>query len=236
MKTFAVTHQGLAKHENQDVYLVKNFENGSLLLAVADGLGGEAGGKWAADMAVASLDDFKPESQVVETHFEELMQAAKQRIMEAVKKEPDLEGMGTTMTAAFVRNGITYWAHVGDSRLYLFRGHEIHQITEDDTMAGFLLSEGQITKDEARIHPGSKFLFQCIGGCGEFEVHIGHFEVHEGDILVLSTDGLHDEVSEEKIVSILGSGIDIKQEAEALVCAALDAGGKDNIALVLAEV
>ena len=86
------------------------------------------------------------------------------------------------------------------------------------------------------MHPGSRFLFHCIGGCGEFELHTGNFEVRKGDLLVLSTDGLQDEVSEEKIVSFLGSEIDLKEKAEALVCAALDAGGKDNITLVLVEV
>ena len=236
MKSYAIKHRGLVKTDNQDLFFVKEFDDGSILLAVADGLGGMVGGKRAAEMAKATLNDFNPEYQPVEAHIEELMHEANRRIMETVEKEPELEGMGTTMTAAWVKNETVCWAHVGDSRLYLFRGGELQQVTEDDTMAGFLLSEGQLTKEEARTHPGNKFIFQCLGGSGEFEAYTGNFEVQQGDLLLLSTDGLHDEVPEEKIVSVLGLKIDLKEKLETLVNEALASGGEDNIALAAAEV
>ena len=231
-------HKGLVKEDNQDLFLVKEFDDGSLLMAVADGLGGMVGGKRAAEMTkecLESLSNFNPECEAVEAHIEELMQEANRKIMEIVGNEPDMEGMGTTVTAAFVMNGIVRWAHVGDSRLYLFRDDELRQITEDDTMAGFLLSEGELTKEEARIHPGSKLIFQCIGGCGEFEADTGSFKIREGDLLLLSTDGLHDEVPEDKIVRILESKTELKEKLESLVSTALATGGKDNIAVVVAE-
>jgi len=235
MKSFAMRHQGLVKDDNQDLFFVKEFEDGSILLAVADGLGGMVGGKRAAEMAKESLNNFNPECQTVEAHIEELMQEANRRIMETVEKEPDLEGMGTTLTAACVRNGTVCWAHVGDSRLYLFRGDELRQITEDDTMAGFLLSEGELTKEEARIHPGNKLVFQCIGGSGEFEADTGNFKVQVGDLLLFSTDGLHDEVPEKEIVSALRSDKNLEEKMDDLLSAALAAGGKDNIAVVMVE-
>ena len=235
MKSFAMKHKGLVKEDNQDLFLVKEFDDGSLLLAVADGLGGMVGGKRAAEMAKECLGNFSPECQAVEAHIEELMQEANRRIMETVGNEPDMEGMGTTMTAAFVTNGTVCWAHVGDSRLYLFRDDELRQITEDDTMAGFLFSEGELTKEEARIHPGGKLIFQCLGGCGEFEADTGSFKIREGDLLLLSTDGLHDEVPEEEIVHILESETELKEKLETLVSTALATGGKDNIAVVVAE-
>ena len=235
MKNFAIKHRGLVKEDNQDLFFVKGFDDDSILLAVADGLGGMVEGKRAAEMAKESLDDFNPECQSVEAHIEELMQEANRRIMQTVEREPELEGMGTTMTAALVRNGTACWAHVGDSRLYLFRDDELHQITEDDTMAGFLLSEGELTKEEARVHPGRQLVFQCIGGSGEFEADTGTFKIREGDLLLLSTDGLHDEVPEEKIVRILESKTELREKLESLVSTALDTGGKDNIAVVVAE-
>jgi serine/threonine protein phosphatase PrpC len=235
MKSSAMRHQGLVKDDNQDLFFVKEFEDGSMLLAVADGLGGMVGGKRAAEMAKESLNNFNPDCQAVEAHIEELMQEANRRIMETVEKEPDLEGMGTTLTAACVRNGTVCWAHVGDSRLYLFRGDELRQITEDDTMAGFLLSEGELTKEEARIHPGNKLVFQCIGGSGEFEADTGNFKVQVGDLLLFSTDGLHDEVPEKEIVSALRSDKDLEKKMDDLLSAALAAGGKDNIAVVMVE-
>ena len=236
MKSFAMKHRGLVKKDNQDLFFVKEFDDGCILLAVADGLGGMVGGKRAAETAKECLNNFNPECQAVEAHIEELMQEANRRIMETVEKEPDLEGMGTTMTAACVRNGTVCWAHVGDSRLYLFRGDELRQITEDDTMAGFLFSEGELTKEEARIHPGNKLVFQCIGGSGEFEADTGNFEVQAGDLLLFSTDGLHDEVPEEEIVSTLRSDKDLEEKMDNLFSAALAAGGKDNIAVVVVEV
>ena len=235
MKNCAMKHRGLVKEDNQDLFLVKEFGDGSLLMAVADGLGGMVGGKRAAEMAQECLSNFNPDCESVEAHIEELMQEANRKIMEIVGNEPDMEGMGTVVTAAFVINGIVRWAHVGDSRLYLFRDDELHQITEDDTMAGFLLSEGELTKEEARIHPGRQLVFQCIGGSGEFEADTGSFKLREGDLLLLSTDGLHDEVPEEKIVRILESKIELKEKLESLVSTALDTGGKDNIAVVVAE-
>ena len=236
MKSFAMKHRGLVKEDNQDLFFVKEFDDGCILLAVADGLGGMVGGKRAAELAKECLYNFNPECQDVEAHIEELMQEANRRIMETAEKEPDLEGMGTTLTAACVRNGTVCWAHVGDSRLYLFRGDELHQITEDDTMAGFLFSEGELTKEEARTHPGNKFIFQCIGGSGEFEADTGNFEVREGDLLLFSTDGLHDEVPEEEIMSALKSDKNLEEKTDDLLSAALAAGGKDNIALVMVEI
>jgi serine/threonine protein phosphatase PrpC len=236
MKSFAMRHRGLVKKDNQDLFFVKEFDDGCILLAVADGLGGMVGGKRAAEMARECLNNFNPNCQAVEAHIEELMQEANRRIMETVQKEPDLEGMGTTMTAACLRNGTACWAHVGDSRLYLFRGDELRQITEDDTMAGFLLSEGELTKEEARIHPGNKLVFQCIGGSGEFEADTGNFKIQAGDLLLFSTDGLHDEVPEEEIVSALRSDKDLAEKTDDLLSAALAAGGKDNIAVVMVEV
>ena len=236
MKSFAIQHRGLVREDNQDLFFVKEFDDGSILLAVADGLGGMVGGKRAAEMAKESLSNFNPAGQAVEAHIEELMQEANRRIMETVEKEPDLEGMGTTMTAAWVSNGTVCWAHVGDSRLYLFRGDELRQITEDDTMAGFLFSEGELTKEEARIHPGNKFVFQCIGGSGEFEADKGSFKVQAGDLLLCSTDGLHDEIPEEEIVLALRSDKDVEEKMDDLLSAALAAGGEDNIAVVIVEV
>jgi len=236
MKSFAIKHRGLVKEDNQDLFFVKEFDDGCTLLAVADGLGGMVGGKRAAETAKECLNNFNPECQAVEAHIEELMQEANRRIMKTVEKEPDLEGMGTTMTAACVRNETVCWAHVGDSRLYLFRGDQLRQITEDDTMAGFLFSEGELTKEEARIHPGNQLVFQCIGGSGEFEADTGSFKVQEGDLLLFSTDGLHDEVPEEEIVSTLRSDKDLEEKMDALLSAALAAGGKDNIAVVVVEV
>ena len=235
MKTYSVTHKGLVRDQNQDRFLVEEFSNGCVLLAVADGAGGETKGERAAEIAKESLVNFDRDSEAIEAQFVTLMQAADQEIVEMVEEEPDLKGMGSTMTAAFVREGVVSWAHVGDSRLYLFRGGELTQITEDDTMAGFLLEEGEITKEEARSHPGRNFLFEFIG-CGQFEPESGNFALQEHDLLLLTTDGLHDKITEEAIVSILRSETDLGEKLKTLVSTALELSGKDNVTVVGMEV
>jgi len=163
------------------------------------------------------------------------MQEADQKIFGVVEKEPDLKGMGSTLTAAFVKGEALFWAHVGDSRLYLFRGGELTQITEDDTMAGFLLAEGEISSEEARVHPGRDFLFDFIGS-GEFEEETGSFTLRKDDLLLLTTDGLHDKVPEETLVSILRSNSGLDKKLDRLVSSALKESGKDNITVVGVEI
>ena len=235
MKTAAKSHVGLVKDQNQDRFLIKEFSGDSVLIAVADGAGGTPAGEEASRVVIERLNDFQPDSQPPEADIVRLMQEADQKIFAVVEKEPDLKGMGSTFTAAFVRGETVFWAHVGDSRLYLFRGDELTQITEDDTMAGFLLTEGEITRGEARVHPGRDFLFDFIGG-GEFEEETGSFSLCKDDLLLLTTDGLHDRVPEETLVSILRSNSELDKKLDGLISAALEAGGRDNITVVGVEV
>jgi protein phosphatase len=235
MKTFSTTHKGLVRADNQDRFLVREFSNGAVLLGVADGAGGEAEGERAAEIARQSLINFDPGAMDIRAHLIESMQAADWEITEIVKRRPEFKGMGSTLTAAFVRKGVVYWAHVGDSRLYLFREGELTQVTEDDTMAGFLLTEGEISKEEARVHPGRNMLFECIG-CGGFEAETGSFRLEEGDLLLLTTDGLHDKITEETMVSILLTESELRDKLEALVAASLEASGRDNATVVGMEV
>lgn len=235
MKIHSLTHKGFVKDRNQDRFLVREFSNGSVLLAVADGAGGEPEGERAAEIAKETLKHFDHDRESVVGHLVELMQTADQRIVELVEENPELKGMGTTMTVAFVQGSVVHWVHVGDSRLYLFRSGELSQMTEDDTMAAFLLSEGQIDSEEARVHPGRSFLFECIG-CGLFEAKTGSLSVHPNDLLLLTTDGLHDRIPEEEILSILLSDAELEEKLAALVSTALDASGRDNITVVGMEV
>ena len=151
METFAITHQGLIRRENQDRYLFREFEDQVLLMAVADGMGGEAGGGLAAQIAIEAVGEFTPPDLTdIEASLIELFLAASRRIEDEVRKDPRLKGMGTTLTAACIKNGITSWAHVGDSRLYLWRKEHLTQITEDHTFVNNLVKQGVITEGEAR--------------------------------------------------------------------------------------
>ena len=235
MKTAAVTRVGLTKPQNQDQFLIKEFSSDSVLIAVADGAGGTPAGEEASGVVIDRLNDFQQDSLAPEEDLVRLMQEADEKIFGAVKREADLKGMGTTLTAAFVKGETVYWAHVGDSRLYLFRGDELTQITEDDTMAGFLLTEGEITREEARVHPGRNFLFDFIGS-GGFEEETGSFTLCKNDLLLLTTDGLHHRVPEETLVTILRSNSELDKKLDALISAALEATGKDDLTVVGMEI
>lgn len=230
MEIYAVTHPGLKRRENQDRYLVRKFDTRSLLLAVADGMGGEAGGAQAAQLALEAITYFAPDFPSIEPNFKKVFQAASQKILEEAQKDPNLQGMGTTLTAFFLKNRVAHWAHVGDCRIYLFRKGLLTQITEDQTFVNSLFKDGLITADEAAVHPMKNMLVQCVG-CGPMVVATGQFKVDPGDWVFLSTDGLHHEVAEDVLVSILTSEGTIQKKLDDLVRAALDSEGKDNITI-----
>jgi protein phosphatase len=231
MKTFAITHTGLVREDNEDRYLSVELDGGSVLLAVADGMGGEAGGGLAAQIAKDCLEDFDPHSPEPEVHLLSLMQKAHEEILRQINDSPSYQGMGTTLTAAFATENRVHWAHIGDSRLYLFSGAELRQVTGDHTIPALLLRDGEITEAEAAMHPMRNILLRCIGS-KHLEVDTGSFDLTEGDLLLLSTDGLHDEVPGDTIVSILSSEAGLEKRLEILVQQALEAGGRDNITIV----
>ena len=230
MESFAITHQGLKRKENQDRYFIRELDNQRFLMAVADGMGGEAGGGLAAQIAIETFKDLNPDSTAVKASLIKLFQATAQKVAEEVQKDPKLEGMGTTLTMAYIKLGKAFWAHVGDSRLYLWRAGRLTQVTEDHTFVNSLVKDGTITQGEAEIHPMQNILLHCIG-CDPLEISSGRFKIFKGDLVFLSTDGLHHLVHEGEIVSILKKEISIRKKFERLVRAALKAGGQDNITI-----
>lgn len=230
-----MTRKGTKKGSNEDRTLIKRYDTGAFLIAVADGMGGEPAGDLAAQIAIESLEGF---NQYSDSPLEDLIksiEAAGRVILKEVAQNQRLEGMGTTMTAVFNRENLCHWIHVGDSRLYLVRERMIKQITEDHTPAGILLVEGEITKEEARIHPLRNLLFEGVG-CGDFAADSGTFRVTEGDILLLATDGLHNALPEETIAEILRLTHDLKKNLRSLVVAASDAGSEDDVSVVGAQI
>jgi protein phosphatase len=234
MKIHSVSHQGVGREANEDCYIVRQFDHGSVLLAVADGMGGHAAGERASQIATAILDGFDPDSAAIEEHLAELVQAAKSKVSKISAEDPALEGMGTTLTVAFVKDGLVHWIHVGDSRFYLFREGMLAQVTEDHSVPGLLLREGEITKEEARVHPLRNMIYSFIGR-EDLEADMGSFEVSQNDLILLSTDGLHDTLPEQMMESILRSPARLKDKLDNLSQAAINAGSRDDITVVAVE-
>jgi protein phosphatase len=235
METARETHQGLKRANNQDRYLVRNFGSEAVLLAVADGMGGEAAGDRAAQIAIDSLENFQSEAADPLLQLQGLFKKASENIEAQVRQNFQMSGMGTTLTTVFLHRGWAYYAHVGDSRLYLFRAGKLKRVTWDHTLPDTLLKEGNITTEEARNHPAQHLLLQCIG-CGRFRASTGILELETEDILLVSSDGLHHEIPEEEIAALLTGANDLAGALKKLVQAALNAGGRDNITIVAARV
>jgi len=235
LKAFAITHKGFVRTENEDRYLVKEIREDFIVLAVADGMGGEVAGDYAAEMVINKLCGLKRNSLEIERQLIQLVKEVDLAIIDEVKKNPALEGMGSTVTCMLIGDGILHWVHVGDSRLYIKSNQELLQVTKDQNMAQFLVEEGRLSIHEAGHHPSQNQLDQCVG-CGDCEPVTGCLDINIGDLVLLTTDGLHGEVSPETISNILARSTDIETKAKSLVKAALDSGGKDNITIVIAEI
>lgn len=227
---------GLVRSNNEDRALVRQFAVDSVLIAVADGMGGHAAGDLAAQMAIDTFNGFDPaKGGNPESQLRDLIETAQKNIREASFREIGIFGMGTTLTVAYLRNKEAYWAHVGDTRLCLFRSGRLIRVTSDHTIPGLLLKRGAIDYEQARLHPMRHMLIRCIG-CAEFEPDSGSLDLEEGDLVWISSDGLHDLVPEGAIASALEAGQDLADRLEGLVQTALKAGGTDNITVAAALV
>lgn len=234
MEVFAATDIGLARKRNEDRYLVMRLEDGGLLAAVADGMGGETSGDKAAQLAVDVLKKQSSLSEPIDAGLASVLKEADAAIARMVVANPALEGMGATVTSVVVADGKVYWAHVGDSRLYLLRNNMLKQITTDHSFLQTFLDEGTMTPEQVARHPFRNVLDQCVG-CSECSPDHGIFETIQRDCILLSSDGLHKFVPEKDILSILSFDDTPEKCVSLLISAALKHGGKDNITAIVVK-
>ena len=222
---------GLVRSNNEDsVYA------GARLLALADGMGGHAAGEVASQLVIAALahlDDDEPGGDLL-AKLDSAIHSGNSAIAAQVEMEPDLEGMGTTLTAILFAGNRIGMAHIGDSRGYLMRDGELTQITKDDTFVQTLVDDGRITKEEAHSHPQRSLIMRALTG-HEVEPTLTMREVRLGDRYLLCSDGLSDPVSDETIQDALKIP-DVTDSADRLIELALRGGGPDNVTVVVADV
>jgi serine/threonine protein phosphatase PrpC len=222
---------GLVRSNNEDsVYA------GARLLALADGMGGHAAGEVASQLVIAALahlDDDEPGGDLL-AKLDAAVRAGNSAIAAQVEMDPDLEGMGTTLTAILFAENRLGLVHIGDSRGYLLRDGELTQITKDDTFVQTLVDEGRITREEAHSHPQRSLIMRALTG-HEVEPTLTMREVHAGDRYLLCSDGLSDPVSDETILEALKIP-DVVEAADRLIELALRGGGPDNVTVVVADV
>ncbi len=233
---FAYTHLGLVKSSNEDRYLIKTMNDNALLLAVADGLGGDVSSDFAAEITKGKLAGLKGLQNGMES--EELESFAKELdriISKKADAHPELANMATTLVCTILKSDVIHWINVGDSRFYILRDNRLIQVTEDQTFARVLVEKGELMPEEAKQHFSRKILDQCVG-YGTCDPETGRVSVKKDDLMILATDGLYKMVPKTAILAILKGSGTIEDKTKRLVKSALASGGKDNITLVLAHV
>jgi PPM family protein phosphatase len=235
LQPFGVTDAGKVRQNNEDALLVGDGEDETLFV-VADGIGGFEAGEVASSLAVEVLRDLRPDKS-----FKTAIAEANRRILAAGRTDEKLSGMGTTVVAirfgGTQREPLAEVAHVGDSRAYLVRGGEMNPITEDHSLVAELVRSGDLTRDQAAEHPQKNLITRALGADEEVDVDTAILPVEAGDRILLCSDGLSDMVHEDGISLILAkSPDDPEKAARGLLSAALDAGGNDNITVVVIDV
>jgi protein phosphatase len=235
LEPFGVTDAGKVRQNNEDALLVGDGEDETLFV-VADGIGGFEAGEVASSLAVEVLKELRPDRS-----FKTAIAEANRRILAAGRTDEKLSGMGTTVVAirfgGTQREPLAEVAHVGDSRAYLVRGGEMNPITEDHSLVAELVRSGDLTRDQAAEHPQKNLITRALGADEDVAVDTTVLPIEAGDRVLLCSDGLSDMVSEARISEILlDAPEDPERAARGLLAAALDAGGNDNITVIVVDV
>jgi protein phosphatase len=226
------TDVGRQRQSNEDSYL-----ESSPLFGVADGMGGARAGEVASRIAVETLTSGDvaqgEDSAAAEQRLAEIARAANQRIYELAQTDEAHSGMGTTLTAVLVEDGTIVAGHVGDSRLYCLRDGRLERLTRDHSLVEELVRRGELDPEEAKDHPQRSIITRALGPEPEVEVETFTSPGRAGDVYLLCSDGLTTMVSEERVAEILRESSSLEEAAGALVDEANEAGGRDNVTVVL---
>ena len=239
MRVFAKSDIGKARDMNQDSYYVSQPSENVGLYIVADGMGGYNGGEIASKLAIISAKNYIENNFVKTEHSKEELQNlvknaieyANMVVYEKSKEDKTLEGMGTTIEVVLACENRIYIGHIGDSRVYRIRKNIIRKITVYDSYVQKLLKDGTITKEEARSHPKKNMLTKALGCTSFVEPIVTVKGFLKDDIIVITSDGLTNMVNDEEILKIINE--DIEKASEKLVEKANEAGGLDNITVVI---
>lgn len=239
MQLYSLTDMGVTREMNQDYLFTSDDSLGHLpnLFIVADGMGGHKAGEFASRYTVDTIVKGvkKCRKRDAESILFTAITAANQTLREYGSEHPDMKGMGTTVVAASLKGDHLTVANVGDSRLYLV-GKKMRQVTKDHSLVQELVRMGEITKEQARNHPDKNIITRAIGAEDTVEIDFFHVRVHEGDKILLCSDGLTNMVKNSVIRDTLNrEDMSLEEKVELLVDTANKNGGKDNITAVVVD-
>jgi protein phosphatase len=227
---------------------VQHGSDQGYLFVVADGMGGHAGGEQASTLAIDSVEHFMLESfkwffqftgkeeDKVLSEFHNALGQANARVLAEANEHPELRGMGTTLTLAYTLNDALFVAHVGDGRCYLWRKSLLYRLTRDHTLVEEMVRRGALSAAAAETHRWRHVVTNAVGAnSAEVKVEVHKVHLEDGDSLLLATDGLTNMLTDDEIARILLTEADPEHACRQLVARANEAGGKDNITVILAN-
>jgi protein phosphatase len=247
LRAFGITDRGRVRPTNEDCFAIDSAHQ---LCVVADGMGGHNAGEVASRLAVDTVIDFVVNRAVVTTWpygydeqrsevvnlLQTAVQLANARVFEQAAVSPACAGMGTTLVAVMVRHNVATVVHVGDSRVYSFADHHARQITDDDSWTAVMLArDPDLSPDVIRRHPMRNALTSVIGSKSSVEVHVYERMLAAGEMLLLTTDGVHGVLGQTELVRACDGSTDVGEIAAELVQAALEMGSRDNCTAVVAQ-
>jgi protein phosphatase len=240
-----ITNVGMKRQNNEDNYLINDE---LAVYVVCDGMGGHAGGEYASQIAVTTVEevlsnirdestdvDSATDEQITQEKIKYAVRLAGKRIYERAQADPEFRGMGTTAVILLFRKGMAYLAHVGDSRGYLIRGGEITQRTEDHSWVNEQIKAGLITSETAKHHRFRNIITRSLGFQEEVEIDTQVMRAEAGDLYLLCSDGLSNLVEDREIRDLLVEK-SFQETARDLIDMACQRGGDDNITCVIARV
>ena len=222
------TDTGRQRRDNEDSAFAR-----APVFVVADGMGGAQAGEVASRLAIEAFEHGVPGDGNPEERLATVVRAANHQIYERSRADRGRAGMGTTLTAAYVDDAHVAIAHVGDSRAYLFRDGTLQRLTQDHSLVDELVRRGKLTEEQAAEHPQRSIITRALGPEPDVEVDTWTYPARPGDVILLCSDGLTSMISEERVREVLAAHDNLDGAADALIDEANEAGGRDNITVVL---
>lgn len=239
IKTFSKSDIGKKRKINQDAIFTSEKSVGNLpnLFLVADGMGGANAGDYASRIALETVIAKVEKNQNTDCLkiLQDAISSANANVLKKAGEKPEYEGMGTTLVAACCEGEELFVANVGDSRLYIVGPRKIRQITRDHSWVEEMVLRGGLARDAARNHPDKNIITRAVGAADTVEPDFFRVELSEGELVLLCTDGLTNMLDDEQIRMIVMEAGDLVEKTERLIAAANEAGGKDNISVILVD-
>ena len=236
METFYLTDTGIVRDHNEDSVIIIKNSDGSILMAVADGMGGHRAGEVASSIAITYLGNrfmetfFKMNKASAVEWIKTTVNEINGQIFKYTEENPESKGMGTTLVIAIKTDDYTLYGNIGDSSGYVVKNEKLHKVTKDHTLVNLLVSTGELTPEQAKFHPRKNLLTRALGANDPIEIDI--FDVDNTiNGLFLCSDGLTNMVTDEQIEKVLNSKSSIEEQVEKLIKKSNIRGGTDNISI-----